>query len=240
MERTIEILNCNTIESLPAIHRIMNIPREKPLRVIFSSAIQELRESIGADWKAKLPDFSIGIHMLKPEINISKLISDDEITKHSTFFELCAKDYRKLATHLIYSLASHFDEIIDPENAMHTFGKYKRGRQSGAMGLWKYSLHGSDCRFQNTKTGQTIEVYLLTQLEFGILDPYFFIQFMKTTESYQAMPIEIYEDYPEGYLILEKMVKLGKFEKINTVAGHEKVIIRDRVGVLGNSPNCVF
>jgi hypothetical protein len=147
----------------------------------------------------------------------------------ASFFEQCAKDYRKLATKLIYELASYFNEIIDPENAMHTFGKYKRGRQTGVMGLWEYRLHGSDCEFKNIKTGQTIEVYLITQLEFGKLDHYFFIQYIKTTESYQPLPIEIYEDGPEGARILDKMVELGKFEKIpSLLSGHDFIIVTDR------------
>lgn len=227
MERTIEIITCHTIESLPTIGQLLEIPRERPLRVVFSPAIQAFRESVGSEWKAKLSRFSVGIHQLQPEINIKKLISEEQIEQHVAFFDDCAKDHRKLATHLIYSLAAHLNETIDPENAMHTFVKYKSGRQLGKMGSWKYFFHGADCGFQHTQTGQTIEVFLLTALEFGILDPYFFVRFIKSTESYKPLPIDIYEDYAEGCLILEKMVQLGKFEKMpSPIAGYEKVIVR--------------
>lgn len=232
MERTVEILTCDTVESLPTIQQILSIPRERALRVIFSSSIQELRESIGTEWKRDLPNFVVGIHMIEPEINIRKLISDDEIVEHSSFFEQCAKDYRNLATQLIHALAAYFNENIDPENAMHTFGKYKRGRQSGVMDLWEYRLHGSDCRFENSKTGQTIEVYLITQLEFGILDPYFFVDFIKTTESYHPLPIEIYEDYWDGQRILDKMLEIGQFERIPSFfSGPGKIVVRDRSNI---------
>ncbi len=232
MDRTIELLTCNTVASLPSMKQILAIPRERPLRVTFGPAIQALRESIGAEWRDNLPNFSVGIHLERPEISISKLITEEEIAAHATFFAQCAKDYRTLATNLIHALASHFNDTIDPENAMHTFGKYKRGRQTGMMGDWEYRLHGSDCGFEHRKTGQTIEVYLLTSLEFGILDAYFFVQFMKTTEQYQPLPVDIYEDGADGFRIREKMVALGKFERIpGLIAGHDNIVVRDRSDV---------
>lgn len=229
MARISEILICDTVESLPSIQNLLVISREKPLCVVFSPPIQGLRESIGKTWKTNLPGFAVGIHLERPEINIRKLISDEEIEKNCSFFEQCAKDYRKLATSLIHSLARHIDENIDPENAMNTFGKHKRVQPRGEVGLWKYRFHGAGCEFVNTKSGQTIEVYLLTQLEFGKLDPYFFIQFIKSTIAYQPLPIEIYEDGPEGGRILDKMVELGRFERIHSfIAGHDFIVVKDR------------
>jgi hypothetical protein len=115
---------------------------------------------------------------------------------------------------------------------MHTFGKYKRIQPRGEVGLWKYRFHGSDCEFVNIKTGQTIEVYLLTQFEFGRLDPYFFIQFIKSTIHYQPLPIEIYEDGPEGERILSKMLELGRFENIpSLISGHDFIVAKERSNV---------
>jgi hypothetical protein len=232
MERTIEILTCDSVESLPDIQKIVAIPRERALKVIFSPNIENIRTSIGAEWKLNLPGFLVGIHLERPEINISKLISEQEIADNSLFFEQCAKDYRVLATQLISELAGKFNETIDSENAMHTFGKYKRSRQTGIgiMGSWKYRLHGSDCRFENIETGQTIEVYLLTRLEFGALDPYFFVEYIKTTKKYRPLPVEFYEDFWDGDRILEKMLQLGKFERIDPLSlGWEKLVVKDRV-----------
>jgi hypothetical protein len=232
MDRTIEILTCDMIASLPSIEQILDIPREKTLRIIFLPPILMYRESIGAEWREKLPGFSVGIHMIRPEINISKLITEEEIVAHAVFFEQCARDYRNLATDLIHGLAAYLKEAIDPENAMHTFGKYKRGRQTGKMDVWDYYLHGAHCGFKNSKTCQKIEVYLITSLEFGDLDPYFFIEFIKTTPRYQPMPVKIYEDYWDGCRILDKMVAIGKFERIQLFATNdEHIVLKDRVNV---------
>lgn len=229
MDRTIEIIACDTVGSLPSIQRLLAIPRDKTLRVIFSPSVLPVREEVGAEWKEKLPGFSVGVHGIKPEINVNKLITEEEIVAHAVFFEQCAKGYRKLATQLIYALAAHFKETIDPENAMHTFGKYKRDRQTGVMEGWKYYLHGAHCGFKSSKTGQSIQVYLITSLEFGVLDPSFFVHFIKTTGSYQPLPVAIYDDYADGDRILEKMLAVGKLERMQSlIDGHDNIVVRDR------------
>ena len=133
---------------------------------------------------------------------------------------------------MIHGLATYLKETIDPENAMHTFGKYKQGRQTGKMHVWDYYLHGAHCVFKNSKTGQKIEVYLITSLEFGDLDPYFFIEFIKTSPRYQPLPVKIYEDYLDGCHILDKMVAIGKFERIQLFATYdEHIVVKDRGNV---------
>ena len=93
--RTIETLTCDTIESLPTIQQLLQIPRSRKLKIIFSPPIHALRESTGADWQKVLIDFNVGVHLLEPEINVSKLISNEEIVEHAAFFEDCARDYRR-------------------------------------------------------------------------------------------------------------------------------------------------
>ncbi|MEP6931537.1 MAG: hypothetical protein ABI850_16050 [Flavobacterium sp.] len=48
---------------------------------------------------------------------------------------------------------------------------------------WYFEIHGEHCLFENTVTGQTLEVSLGDTESTGNLDPYFFYQFIKTTAS---------------------------------------------------------
>lgn len=79
MERNIELITIQTIRELPSIDYISNLPRHKKLRLIFKNSVQHLREDFGADLKKKFPDFQIAIHTIEHEINICKLIMDEEI-----------------------------------------------------------------------------------------------------------------------------------------------------------------
>jgi hypothetical protein len=74
-----------------------------------------------------------------------------------------------------------------------------------------------------------MEVPLVFGLEFGDLDPYFFTKFIKSTPSYKPLPVDIFEDYADGVRINEKMISLGKFEKISSnVGNHYGTVVTDR------------
>jgi hypothetical protein len=102
-------------------------------------------------------------------------------------------------------------------------------RQIGTIERWRYYVHGFHCGFENTETGQLIEVALVFGLEFGDLDPDFFSKFIKSTPNYKPIPVDIFEDYADGVRIIDKMVSLGKFEKISSnIENHYGVVVTDR------------
>ncbi|MEN2487306.1 hypothetical protein AAYQ05_05835 [Flavobacterium sp. B11] len=230
MKRDTEIITINSIDQIPSLEAIKRIPRNITLKIIFGNSVQNQRETIGQNFKKELQGFQVGIHLLNPEINIAKLITNQEIEEHQDFFENCAKDYRELGRKLIFELAKQFKITMFENYPILAFNKLKgdkRGR--GKMGDWKYFFHGFHCWFENQKTGQTIEVPLTFGLEFGDLDPYFFSIFIKSTPNYQPLPVEIYEDYADGVRINEKMLSLGKFEHINSnFKNHFGIVVTDR------------
>ncbi|WP_099768282.1 hypothetical protein [Chryseobacterium sp. 52] len=79
----------------------MNSPRHKKIRIVFKDAVQHLRIVFGEDLKEKLPNFQVAIHHQEPEINIRKLMTDQEIITNRLFFVQCAKDYRRLGAQLV-------------------------------------------------------------------------------------------------------------------------------------------
>jgi hypothetical protein len=216
LDRTTEILTITSIDQIPSLDSFQNLNREQTLKLIFKGTIQEQREIIGNDLKKKLPGFQVSIHNLQSEINVVKLITDKEIQENQLFFEKCAKDYRDLGEFLIFKLADKLGIEINKDSLISSFHKFKRSKkQLGKVNEWKYYLHGIHCGFQNEKTGQIIEVCLVFGLEFGDLDPYFFSRFIKSTSEYKPLPVEIYEDYADGVRIIDEMLLLGKFERID-------------------------
>lgn len=233
LKRTTKILNISSSDQIPSLHSIKEISRDITIKIIFEGAIQKEREIIGKKLKSELNGFQVSIHTIKPEINIARLITDEEIEIHQDFFENCAKDYRELGEKLIFKLAEKLETIINPDCPWVTFNELKRDkRQIGKIDEWRYYLHGFHCGFKNKKTGQLIEVPLVFSLEFGDLDPYFFSNYIKSTSSYRPLPVKIYEDYADGKRIIDKMLLIGKFEKINSNFGnHFGIVVTDRIKV---------
>jgi len=227
--KTIKV--CNSLDDIPGFKEIKSLQRGIEWKIVFANKIKSRREKIGNQWKFEHPEFQIAIHSIKPEINIIKLITNEEIEEHQDFFEKCAQDYRNLATQLINEFAENHNLEIEPKNPMNTLchtDKYGY-KPVGQMSEWRYAFHGIHCGLTNNKTGQRIEIPLTYGLEFGQLDPYFFTGFIKSTNEYQPLPIGIYCDYSDGKRILEKMVELGKFEYVNSNWPDKKgIVVTDR------------
>ena len=119
---------------------------------------------------------------------------------------------------------------LNKDSPIVTFNELKRDkRQTGKVEDWRYFVHGFHCGFENNNTGQVIEVPLVFGLEFGDLDPYFFTRYIKSTPKYNPLPVDIFEDYADGVRINEKMISLGKFERISSnIGNHYGVVVADR------------
>ena len=230
MIRKTDIISINSIKELPSLERIKSIPREKTLKLVFENEVKSKREKIGENLKKELLGFQVGIHTIEPEINIAKLITDEEIESNQDFFEQCAKDYRELGKELLFKLINKLKLKLNEDFPLDTFNVLKSGKkQIGKVENWKYFVHGFHCGFENKTTGQIIEVPLVFSLEFGDLDPYFFTKYIKSTPNYKPLPVEIYEDYADGIRINEKMISLGKFERISSnVGNHFGIVVTDR------------
>jgi len=230
VESNIEI---SDIKCFPNLEEIRSIKRGVYLKINLIDSAQKYQEEKGEQLRKELPNFSIGIHMNGSEINVKKLITDEEISKHQEFFEQCAKEYGLLGEKLINEF------IVDkgipnhdgfPLKKLNGYIGNKNHEPRGEMGEWNYYFHGFHCSFINKNTKQEIEVPLTYGEEFGELDPYFFSIFIKTTPEFQPLPIRIYDNYGDGKRILEVMCRLGKFEIINSnIGGREGYIVKNRI-----------
>lgn len=234
MNRTTDIISISSVGQIPTVETIKAIPRERTLKLVFDVGIQEQRATIGQNLTNELIGFQVLLHTVEPEINIAKLITDKEIEDNQDFFEQCAKDYRQLGGELFFKAVEKLGLTLDENCPLITFNELKSGkRQSGKVDNWKYFVHGFHCGFIHIDTKQVIEVPLVFGLEFGDLDPYFFIKYIKSTSKYQPLPVDIFEEYADGKRILEKMIALGKFERIGSnVGNHYGIVVADRQKVI--------
>ncbi len=230
MKRTIHVIKIKSAQELLNIDEIINISHHQRIKLIFENSALHLREDYGQYLKGILLDFLIGVHEVKPEINISPLILEKEILDNQSFFIQCAKDYRKLGSELVPLFFQKKKLKLNEKFPFINFNQLKcKNHQSGKVGDWKYFIHGHHCHFKNKKTDQEIEVPFMFGMEFGDLDPYFFVKFIKSTPEYQPLPVFLDEDFHDGQRILKTMLDLGLLEKINSsIEWHSGLVIKDR------------
>jgi hypothetical protein len=216
MNRTIDTYTIESADQIPALSVIRALPRSRVIKLIIPDEMKDLREATAKRLREELHGFQIITNITEPEINIIKLITT-EIEENQEFLEQCAKDYRELAIRLMGEFSKYLKVKVNKDFPMLTFAPIKASVKSkGKFNGWYYYLHGYDCCFEHKKTKQNIEVTIVHGEEFGTLDPYFFSRYIKSTQSYYPLPIEIYDDYTDGKAIIDKMIDLGRFELINS------------------------
>jgi hypothetical protein len=231
MKRTTRVLPIESLNQVFDIDAFLATPRNIKWKLVFAEPLQQERASVGAFLQQHLAGFTVGIHLNEPEITIRKLITDREIEDNQLFFEQCAKDYRALAINLMAALSKKLGIEFDQDFPGRTLNSLKqdRTRGQGTIGEWRYYLHGFDCGFENQKTKQCIEASIVHGMEYGVLDPYFFSMYIKSSPQYDPLPVAIYEDYDDGQQIITKMLELGKFELINSnIPNRFTAVVTDR------------
>ncbi len=159
-------------------------------------------------------------------------LTDEEIERNQDFFEKCAKDHRKLATELISEVQKSLGVKFNTDCPLFTVIPYHHQCKwaNKMINDWHYFLHGHNhYRFRNEKTNQYIDIALHCGMEFGLLDPWFFIEYIISTKEYYPLPVEFNNSFYDGCKIINKMIELGKFELIETNYKTKKgIVVTDR------------
>jgi hypothetical protein len=79
---------------------------------------------------------------------------------------------------------------------------------------WVSSPHGTECRFENGVTGQEVEVCLGFGAEFGVLDPYFFARFVKTTPGLEHLGTLLRHDFHDAARVIDTLATKGHVTRV--------------------------
>jgi hypothetical protein len=211
-----------TIESIdltdfPSIYDISSIDRGIELEGICGDALKGQRLSLKDELEKILPNFVISLPYEKPAISFLKLIEESEVILHEEAFVQAARDYRKLARTLAESLAQQLGIAIDPTFPDRSFRELESGQQQGLLDRkWKYCFNGMECSFINLQTGQDLDVKLNYPDEYGVLDPYYFVNYIITSGTYHNLDLKIYDAYRDGSIILNVLEKRGRLIRIQS------------------------
>lgn len=127
-------------------------------------------------------------------------------------------DYKTIAQLLIDKLITETDQ---PEKAEIQAGRYFEiqnadlfNGQENLSDNWWFDVHGEYCLFRNLITGQTLEVSLGNKESIANLDPYFFYNFLETTENFRHLTKYFKNPFNDTLNLFKKLEKKQKMVNI--------------------------
>lgn len=120
------------------------------------------------------------------------LIIEDSITtefvmSHLVEFLQCFVDFDNKAHDMMDLMAKVYEIDLNDSAQIWDLKRNRSKKQRGKINnAWTYYFHGSSCSFENTKTGQFLDVKIIYGREYGVIDNYFLYRFIETTESLKA------------------------------------------------------
>ena len=122
-------------------------------------------------------------------------------------------DYRNDGKKLMFDLGNKYN--LDIRNYQEYDSLISRSnvlvpRQGTLSKQWNYYFHGAECGFYNKKNKQEVEVVLINSPEFGYLNSWFLLSYMKSTEKYKDFIEGI--KWQELELIIDKLYQTGEIE----------------------------
>lgn len=168
-----------------------------------------------ASLAAALPDCSV-FRSGSNWITVMQVVSEQEVLAHADELVSAAMHFRFMATVLMSKLALVFQV---PPREINAFFRFRLADEQYSGSLdddWDYGFHGFECWFGNRRTGQVLEVILSYGEERGILDPYFFLQFLQSTPGYVPLA-ERFPDFHNMARALDVLAKHGRLRTVPTV-----------------------
>jgi hypothetical protein len=124
-------------------------------------------------------------------------------------------DYREEGKKLMEELGKKFNlDIKNQDDYIQLISRSNNNipRKGELSKRWNYSFHGSECGFYNKKHQQSVEVVLSNSPNFGHINTWFLVNYMKSTEKYKNEIKGI--EWTDLKPLIEKLYKTGEIEFI--------------------------
>jgi uncharacterized protein DUF6896 len=126
--------------------------------------------------------------------------------------------FRALATDLMARVASKLE--LQPSDFADLSAPWMAREEPGQLESgWEFSFHGLECRLWHPLTGQTLEVRLEFAPEFGVLDPYFFAIFVRTSARHAQVATLFADDFHDPRHALIVLAGEGRLRRITSPIG---------------------
>lgn len=204
----------------PAISDVPNAMKLSALATVDQHVVLKLPKSFSpsdklqliAEFSRALPDhstFDNGGDETREGITVKKVIDRDLVIANADALVAAAHAFRETATILCKRLAEK--RRVPPSELLKC--RPGSGRLSDG---WKYAFHGLQCCFTHAKTKQVVDVEIAFGDEFGVLDPYFFGEFITTTPKFKPLGRLFHDLFHDCCRALDVLEEMGHLVRIKT------------------------
>ncbi|HEY7309024.1 MAG TPA: hypothetical protein VH643_06600 [Gemmataceae bacterium] len=228
-------IDCASATDIPAADRLRELVTDERHVVLrfpsvgFAPPPADPKSSWVEYFASALPEFAVfesgGSHDTE-QITVSKVISTKDVLANEAEFVAALRLFRQTASTLATRLAQHLgvpaDHLLElgmgraragwADQLRGLLGRRLRGHRLDQE--WHYWFHGGACRFESRATGQIVEVRLTFGKEFGVLDPYFFAQFVKSTAALAPLSRLLRDDFHDASRVLSVLDQLGHLRRV--------------------------
>ncbi|MBN9518784.1 hypothetical protein J0H58_09730 [bacterium] len=166
------------------------------------------KASVVARLAAAVPEcrvFDSGGDRTHEWVTVLRVIPTAVVTANAAGFLAAARLFRRTAVSLAHRLAERAGA-----RPAHVLDAVLAGHREVELGDgWESGHHGLGTRFENRVTGQVVDVRLNFGAEFGVLDPYFFALFLKTTPGLNPLGRLLRDDFHDAARVLDILAADG-------------------------------
>ncbi|MFO0798297.1 MAG: hypothetical protein U0804_12540 [Gemmataceae bacterium] len=153
-------------------------------------------------------------------VTVKRVIPTEVMAANAAEFLAAMRLFRRTATALAYQLAERAG--VRPAQLLEAVLAGHRDVDLGNG--WHAGHHGLGCRFENSVTGQVVDVRLEHGAEFGALDPFYIALFLKTTPGLEPLGRLLRDDYHDGRRVLDYFRAGGQLVRVEGQYGSGWVV----------------
>jgi hypothetical protein len=206
-------VTCPTLTDIPPAHQLRVWATDEQHVVLQfppDALTPDTKASVVARLATALPECSV-FDSGRDWVTVMRVIPAELVAANAAGFlaamrrfrETAADLARRLADRLGASPADLLDRVTAHDDAVCDLD---RG--------WVSRPHGLECQFQNKLTGQEVEVRLAFGAEFGVLDPYFFVRFVKTTPGLEPLGALLRHAFHDAARVIDLLAARGHLTKV--------------------------
>jgi hypothetical protein len=148
---------------------------------------------------------------------VARILDETTILRYARQVIDAARDFERVAKERGLALAAHLQVDATDLIALGRFMRpeFSAERQIGKLdGGWRYCFHGYECGFSNQQSGQHLEIVFGYENQWGIINPYFFGQFVKSTPAHHEVAALFQSRFADAQRTLEVLEAKGYFVRV--------------------------